>query len=683
MIINFITYQISAQKDLYTPFKLVQKIPLESYSHYDNGKDMEVALPEIVGLGFLDDKTTYWTNMQGLTTVWDNSNDIYKFNCTINNRLSYNSIYVPILNSIVHNTFGETTKIEINEILKDCASLAVLKGEINVTYRTICISPNSDKIIAVVDSIFYVWKYDGLNWQYTKIETNEHFFEIVFLNNETLLAGCDNGNILMYDADTYKIKKKVKAFDSTTAAIISVSDNKKRFAATEGRDVKIFEEGQTTYTIEPNIELIYALEWLDNDIILVSGEGNAVEIWSVKDIAHRKLLQSFNTIGHSRRGKKEKTINPTGNSYLFVKDSLKIDSLHFHAKLTALGASSNNLICTADETNKVGLYQTIKHFEFLQNISVDRFYYGDDPNHIQEIEIDTTSYSIQIGYEHGYSSLSYKNNSDGVAFATSEPFSEINSQSFNDIVLILHHAHSYFPPHLTWIRSTKTKVGKSKLFKEIQHTLPEGEKETPEDNFPNFKSLKDPSGFDVSHDKKFILQYDSTGLVQILRVDGLKLVFDKIIEQTLKKVFFSSSSNKLYLVSYENKMYSLDFIQNESELKEEEKIDVAFDKVAYNGLNTLAFFNAQEINIYDLTKRKFVDKIINTRKDYSIYKVKFFGEKNSLAWIVNENTVEIQEKGMKKAPITSEGTIKKIAVSKDKKTILLGNSFGEILKLYR
>jgi len=54
-----------------------------------------------------------------------------------------------------------------------------------------------------------------------------------------------------------------------------------------------------------------------------------------------------------------------------------------------------------------------------------------------------------------------------------------------------------------------------------------------------------------------------------------------------------------------------------------------------------------------------------------------------LAWIVNENTVEIQEKGMKKAPITSEGTIKKIAVSKDKKTILLGNSFGEILKLYR
>ena len=307
MIINFITYQISAQKDLYTPFKLVQKIPLESYSHYDNGKDMEVALPEIVGLGFLDDKTTYWTNMQGLTTVWDNSNDIYKFNCTINNRLSYNSIYVPILNSIVHNTFGETTKIEINEILKACASLAVLKGEINVTYRTICISPNSDKIIAVVDSIFYVWKYDGLNWQYTKIETNEHFFEIVFLNNETLLAGCDNGNILMYDADTYKIKKKVKAFDSTTAAIISVSDNKKRFAATEGRDVKIFEEGQTTYTIEPNIELIYALEWLDNDIILVSGEGNAVEIWSVKDIAHRKLLQSFNTIGHSRRGKKEKT----------------------------------------------------------------------------------------------------------------------------------------------------------------------------------------------------------------------------------------------------------------------------------------------------------------------------------------------------------------------------------------
>ncbi len=683
LIIFFIVNQSFAQKYIYVPFKIGQKIPLESYFHFDNGKDMEVALPDIVGLGYLDDKTLFWTNMQGVTTVWDNYKDIYKFNCTINNRLTHNSIYVPKLNSIVHNTYGETKQIEINEILKDCESLEILKGELKQTYRTICVSPNADKIIALSDSIFYVWKYDGFKWANSKIETNERFFEIAFLNNETLLAGCDNGNIIMYDAGTFRMKKKLKAFEETTAAIISISENKKRFAATDGRDVKVFEDGQTTFNIEPNIASIFAIEWLDDEVILVAGESNAVEIWSVKNIANRKLLQSFNTFGQSRKEKKEKLISPTGSSYFFIKESNKFDSLRFHSKLTALGTTEKMILCVADETNKAELYQFYNKFQFLQNVIIDRFYYDDQPNHVQDIEIDSTAYSIQFGFEHGYSTTIVKNNSLSVGVGSSEPFSVINSNAFLDIVLTLHYAHSYFPSHLTWIRNTKLKDGKSKLFKEIQKYLPENQKEKLESNFPNFKTLKDPCGFDVSRDKKYILQYDSTGLIQILRVDGLKLVYDKIIELPLKKVFFNSSSNKLFLISYENKLYSLDFLESESAMKEEEKFEIIFDKIAYNGLNTLAFYNAQEINVYDLTKRKFVDKTINTKKDYSIFKVKFFGEKNSLAWIVNENTLVNRTKREKVAPLVSEGTIKKIAISKDKKTILLGNSFGEILKLSR
>jgi WD40 repeat protein len=199
---------------------------------------------------------------------------------------------------------------------------------------------------------------------------------------------------------------------------------------------------------------------------------------------------------------------------------------------------------------------------------------------------------------------------------------------------------------------------------------------------PDFKIMKNPSGFDVSASKKYLATYDANGQIQIMFLDEAKMIFDSILNTPIKKAFFTENDD-LFFINAKNEAIVLNFKETKAIYRKGFDITQSFDKVESNKENLIAVHDSTNIYIYDIEKKKQVNSIKNTNPSFYIETLKFFPKSDKIVWVENEKKQNLQVQKEIDLPTAFETKptplIIRIAISKDKKTIAFGNTLGDIL----
>jgi WD40 repeat protein len=679
LVTSLFVDSVVGQNPVFKPYRSLLTIPIEKYV-----KQESVGLPQIVGLNSLNDNQLFVANQNGFFTIWDFTNNECLYRCQMDSTIVNTAMYNPALDAIVSNTFLTESHLNLYRNLKDCIKQPLLDTLQNRTYRTI--SSYGKKIAAVSDSMVLIWSLKDTIWFFKQLQTNDHYFEIAFLNEETLLAGCGNGEILIIDAATLLTKKKIQAHPNYTVAVIAPSLDQKHFASTEGNEVKVWKrDGKSFITLKTQVALIGALQWMSNDILIVGGAGNAIEIW---DTRQKKRLQAFN-IQPKDRFKPANPHKATGTAYLFASDfNHRVDSLKCWAKITALGVNQNNFITLGYETFDVEVLKYADGIQPQKKMNIFGEINKNEEQQIQALEIDLQGRYLFAGNKFAYTSIDLYDATKRAALAAHyQSYASVNINSFGDIAIVKvdNRMRQYQTAMVHLERNIlHAETSKSKLFKAVYDALPKGKKGGAFSDFlDGFHSLENPSGFTVSSDKKYIVQFDAKGLLQICRVEDLKIVQDTILRMPIKKAIFSKNSDFIWLIGANNTIYTYPFLEKAPVLKVESAISSSLKHVSCTGQPFIAFYDDENIDIYDLDQKKIVKHFSNSKKGFSISHVKFMGDSMHLVWVLNENKAnsDVISSTSKTSNRMPERIIQKITVSSDEKKIFLGNTVGEIISL--
>jgi hypothetical protein len=663
-----------AQKNEPYKYYLEKKISFKNYINNDFYMESKTMLPSIIGIDFINDKYCFWVSQQNVLTTWNWVDNKLLSNCLLSEGVNYDAVYSKKLGSVFLNTYIEKSEIKLFGIEQNCNLLENFKIDSNITFRTICVSPNGKNIVVNKDSALHLWTYKGINWAYKKITIDEEVFDIKFLNDDIILLGCYSGNVIFYDIKNFSIKSKLKVFENTISNF-SIVENKLKFATTDGVLVKILEVNKEIITIESNVKNISALKWLDENTLIIAGMQEAIEIWYVKDKDIKKLIQDFNI----HKAKKEKeNLKSNRQSFLFYSNFIKTDSIKFDSEIRGLGVN-NNVIGIVNRNKTFSLYSItdslrLKSRQGIRNVlkMID-----DGTNFINDIDVDN-NLDLAIAYNSGFQKDS-PIEIDNFGMCDGKSYLVVDAKSFDDVIIAYQQRNKTWSEEVSWIKNEKRgKNKRSELFKEIQKTLPEWGKGTLQGYFTGSKTAV-PLGFDVSNDEKHIIIYTKEQ-IQVIQVKGLKTICEDDLKIKLKRVFFSQYTNKLILISDDNNIYYYDFRSKSLNTIKENVISNSFKNVEYNNNNLLAFYDSNLIIIFDFNKQSIIFKTQNTNLDFSISKFKFLNDSDKFSWVLNEKEPnKLVETAIKDENQKLYGQINCISLSNDKNLVIFGNTLGEIL----
>jgi hypothetical protein len=372
----------------------------------------------------------------------------------------------------------------------------------------------------------------------------------------------------------------------------------------------------------------------------------------------KTLLYSENVELGRKTTTKSKAPAASGLSYLLLmeKDEIQARERVF-AKTTALEINNNQKIAIAQEDLNISLYDL--EGKAINFIAVANAYpymakWGD--LFIRDLEFKTDT-SVYFGATFTMTGLDivkrkhfeFRIHSGGV-------FDQIYRSSFEDIVLYKYDFDSSQRKTakviIEWAYTVKDKP--SSLNKKIR-------------SVPGltFRGMLNPSGFQISPTQKYLINYDSAGHVQLFRFEQLDFIYDaKLTTKPIRAIYFFTDEQFMVI---DAAGIMTRYAIKDKVITELEKFETSlvFEKVAYNGENTFAFYDQNKVQLFDLQSRKMLSTWRNDQKEYAIETMQFFPKQQKYLFVLNElskpkkdlEPVEIA----KEAPATSSNFYLQIA----------------------
>ena len=672
--LNFIL-NLSGQKNKsdFEKYQLKNKISVEDYLW--SGGDFPLP-SEIVGLFQFDNSTLFWISLSGEITFYDT--DLQKilihysiFNDLIITKASFNQVTKKLFlceKGKIISVFNLRNK---GLVLK--TSLIDVSLQDTVTFNDLAISPSGSSVLTFSNNNVFSWQFNNGVWRKKKFQTSRSPFSIGFLNDSIFLVGSHDGYGQLYNIENLKLIKSVKMFDAELVQC-AVSKDRLKFAVTDQKIVKVYERNLGyPRKIKPNFEFIGNIEWLDNKHILVTGNGPGFEVWNYSKNRPPKLLVSKNVSKQKTIRSKKKGVFPKRTSYLILSTIDSIISLKkFNSSLTAIDVDENYL-ATAEENFDLKMFQINENGFNLNEVMNCQDHIGKS---ISDIQI-RDSKSVYVGSLDSGGSFDF-GNKDVHPFLTYNywfSFNQIDFKSFHDVKIFK--SDNGFEDRKISSITFDPYIDSGKRLSDLNKKIrKEGIK---------MRILRNPAGFDISPEKKFLLSFDADGYMEILNIKTYEIIFNDRI--TSFPIVFSGFLNEEEIIAvdtsgniFKHKVKN----GNELTLIKKENLGIKPIKAAINGLNLLMMADSQRITIYNLNNSEIVSIIENKYKNFNIDQIVFIPKSEKFIYTLNEKGIVKIDRGNNAVVLnntnnrTSSVGITNHSILTNQNILVLGNSFGDL-----
>lgn len=480
------------------------------------------------------------------------------------------------------------------------------------------------------DSTLAIWDLKDNQWQEKPpLYLGMGSFKLAYFNDSILFSGSNGGYLQRIDLQRNAVVQSKQLFNSTIFDFV-FSANQKNIAVTDQEAIKILPiDLKSSVQITSNLALITHLQWTGEHQLLVAGLDNGIELWDFPTLYKKTLLYSENIDLERKKNTKSKAPEASGLSYLLLmeKDSIQARE-RVLAKTTALEINTNHKIAIAQEDLKISLYDLKGgdvNFLATANAYPHIAKWGDLI--IRDLEFKTDT-SIYFGATYSVAGLDLaKDKVFGFVINGGGLFDQIYKSNFEDIVLYKYNFDSsQRKTAKVIIERAITVEGKPSALNQKIRAKPG----------LTFRSMLNPSGFQISPTQKYLINYDSAGHVQLFRFEQLDFIYDdKLTTKPIRAIYFFTDEQFVVIDAAGGMTkYSI----KDKLITEVEKIEtnLEFEKVTYNGENTFAFYDQNRVHLFDLPSRKILSTWRNDQKGYTIETLQFFPKEQKYLVVLNE-----------------------------------------------
>lgn len=623
------------------------------------------------------DNDISWYDQKGRQTIIniDSNNVLRKFT------------YTEGISKIIYNPNNEcdyilSTKSDKIQIIHKGIVQYVLSDSSEGRFETFVVNSIGNQVIAARGKEIIIWKIKNGEWKNHIINLDKNIYEISYLNDEILLIGINEGEVILFDLTSMKTKINFTAHKETITSIVTNSA-KDKFITCDGYEIKVWNNTTNSTIVPTNITLIAAIEWFNDSIIIIGGVNNAMELWNINQ---PKLVQTIN--------KPSINLNriPLDNHsdsvcYLFLKEvGTNIDTmLKLKSTITTIGTNSNNIITLGNNNFDIATYKwNSKKIELLYEMNIYKHIYKGNHQTLLSVESNIDGNKVFVGNKCG---LGYFNiNEKKVILAVGNhyrSYSQVDLSSFKDLSIFIEDVgmnstkdanDKYMNATLGWsfYSSFSDKPKKSRLYKEWKRNNPYVQREMP---FPIFSPLKNPSGFSIAESKKYIVVYDATGLIQLAKVKNLELILDKKLISPIKKVFFMPNDDLLVVQNNGNIFtYNIDSDKWEKLME----INFTFSDVSYNNKKLLAFTCDNRIICINIDEGNESEIFKNNYGNMEIQNLSFIPNSNCIVWSLNKKLVNTGLEIPVNHAESNDSIITTIKSNPTQNYFIIGNSLGDV-----
>lgn len=492
-------------------------------------------------------------------------------------------------------------------------------------------STGSQVVYERPDSTLAIWDLKGNQWQEKPpLYLGMGSFKLGYFNDSILFSGSDEGYLQRINLQRNAVVQSKQLFNSTIFDFV-FSANRKNIAVTDQEVIKILPiDLKSSVQINSNLALITHLQWTGEHQLLVAGIDNGIELWDFPTLYKKTLLYSENVDLERKTPTKSKAPEASGLSYLLLMEGDHIQAKErVFAKTTAIEINNNHKIAIAQENLNISLYDLEdQDIHFLATANAYPYMAKWGNLFIRDLEFKTDT-SVYFGGSYSITGLDiakgkhfeFRIHSGGV-------FDQVYKANFDDIILY---------KYVSDINQRKT----GKIIIEWAATVHDGNPSVLNKRIRakpglTFRSMLNPSGFQISPTQKYLINYDSAGHVQLFRFEQLDFIYDdKLTTKPIQAIYFFTDE-QFVVIDAAGRMtkYSI----KDKLITEVEKIETGlnFEKVAYNGENTFAFYDQNQVQLFDLPSRKILSTWHNDQKGYTLETMQFFPKQQKYLVVLNE-----------------------------------------------
>lgn len=501
-----------------------------------------------------------------------------------------------------------------------------------LTINDFAVNPAGNQVAyELPDSTLALWDLRGNQWQEAPpLYLGMGSFKLAYFNDSTLFSGSDGGGYLQrMNVRQRSIVQSKPLFDSGIFDFV-FSANHKNIAITDQKVIKILPiDLKSSVQINSNIALITHMQWMGEHQLLVAGVNNGLELWDFPTLYKKILLYSENADLGSKKTTKSKPPGASGLSYLLLMEKDGIHSMErVFAKTTALEINNNQKIAIAQEDLNISLYGLEgKDINFFSTANAYPYMAKWGDLFICDLEFKTDT-SVYFGATYTARGLDVaKGKNFGFGTHSGGVFDQIYRSGFEDIALFKYESdinqRKTGKVIIEWAYTVKDKP--SSLNKKIR-------------SVPGltFRDMLNPSGFQISPTQKYLINYDSAGHVQLFRFEQLDFIYDtQLTTKPIRAIYFFTDE-QFMVIDAAGVMTK--YVIKDKVITELEKIEtnLAFEKVAYNGESTFAFYDQNKVQLFDLQSRKILSAWSNNQKGYTIETMQFFPKQQKYLLVLNE-----------------------------------------------
>lgn len=481
------------------------------------------------------------------------------------------------------------------------------------------------------DSTLAIWDLRGNQWQEAPpLYLRMGSFKLAYFNDSTLFSGSDRGGYLQrINVRQRSIVQSKSLFESEIFDFV-FSVNHRNIAVTDQKVIKILPiDLKSSVQINSNIPLVTHLQWMGEHQLLIAGVDNGIEIWDFPTLYKKTLLYTENIDLDRKKSANSKPPNTSGLSYLLLMEKDGIHAMErVFAKTTALEINNNQKIAIAQEDLNISIYNLEgKDINFYATANAYPYMAKWGDLFIRDLEFKTDT-SVYFGAAYTVRGLDVaKGKNFGFGTHSGGVFAQIYMSGFEDIALFKYESdinqRKTGKIIIEWAYTVKDKP--SSLNKKIR-------------SVPGltFRDMLNPSGFQISPTQKYLINYDSAGHVQLFRFEQLDFIYDgQLTTKPIRAIYFFTEE-QFMVIDAAGGMTK--YVIKDKVINELEKIEtnLAFEKVAYNGESTFAFYDQNKVQLFDLQSRKILSTWSNDQKGYKIETMQFFPKQQKYLLVLNE-----------------------------------------------
>lgn len=587
---------------------------------------------DIVGIHQINPSTVVWVSMEGYVVFYDLGTKKMTKTIQATDYIITRSYYCQQTRQLF---FCEKGKIlSVYSLQKQNLHLdhkIVAYQDEELTINDFAVNPAGNQVAYErPDSTLAIWDLTGSQWQEkTPLYLGMGSFKLAYFSDSILFSGSDEGYLQRVNLQRYAVVQSKQLFNSTIFDFV-FSVNQKDIAVTDQKVVKILPiDLKSSVQINSNIALITHMQWMGDHQLLVAGVDNGLELWDFPTLYKKSLLYSENTDSGSKKTTKSKPPGASGLSYLLLmeKDSIQAMERVF-AKTTALEINNNQKIAIAQEDLNISLYDLEgKAIIFIATANTYPYMAKWGDLFIRDLEFKTDT-SVYFGATYTVSGLDVvKGKNFGFRTHSGGVFDQIQRSDFEDIM-----------PYKYDFDSSQRKT--AKVIIEWAYTV-KGKPSTLNKKIRSvpgltFRGMLNPSGFQISPTQKYLINYDSAGYVQLFRFEQLDFIYDaQLTTKPIRAIYFFTDE-QFIVIDATGVMTK--YAIKDKVITELEKIEtnLAFEKVAYNGESTFAFYDQNKVQLFDLQSRKILSTWSNDQEGYTIETMQFFPKQQKYLLVLNE-----------------------------------------------